>query len=93
MFRPAGWVVFKRVSRDIKYNLGMHFRRRPPLGKVYKPQYPVDINPYQQVFMNGDFIEPHKMLAKFEQCSFPRLQTFPGKKEKVLWGCTSRKLN
>ena len=58
MFRPAEGVFFRKISEDLKYILGLRLRPHPLLGNVYVAEYPVDINPYQQVFLYCDCIEP-----------------------------------
>ena len=58
LFRPAEGVLFRKISEDLKYILGLRLRPHPLLGNVYVAEYPVDINPYQQVFLYCDCIEP-----------------------------------
>ena len=58
MFRPAEGVLFRKISEDLKYILGLRLRPHPLLGNVYVAEYPVDINPFQQVFLYCDCIEP-----------------------------------
>ena len=58
MFRPAEGAFFRKISEGPKYILGLRLRPHPLLGNVYVAEYPVDINPYQQVFLYCDCIEP-----------------------------------
>ena len=77
MLRPVEGTYFRQISDDLKYILGLRLIPHPLLWKVYIAEYPVDINPYQQVF---SLVWLYR-AAKCGQCSnkaftvisFPRL--------------------
>ena len=75
MFRPAERAIFRKISDDLKYFLGFRLRPHPLLGNVHIAEYSVDINPYQQVFLYCDCIEPQIMgsVRTMLQPSFPFL--------------------
>ena len=77
MFRPAEGVLFRKTSEDLKYIFGLQLRPHPLLGNVYVAEYPVDINPYQQVFLYCDCIEPQNVCSVRTMLlrSFPFLES------------------